>query len=279
MVLAEMWRYPVKSMQGESIEVVAVSPSGLEGDRGWAIHDLETGLVASAKHPRLWAALLGCRSFLRDEGELVAIEFPGGDRRVSDAPTTTNAALSELVQRRVELRRRRDLDRRTIERTDPMLDDLDGSGSLRLNDIASFELGATVPKSLFDFAAAHVVSTATLDALAGHVDVSRDELRARLRPNFVVDLDMDPFDENVWTDRELLIGDLACDVVLPTPRCIVPTLAQRGFDMNANVARSLARVNRIDVPGFGRLPVAGAYVSPRGSAEVRVGDPVIVHPR
>lgn len=277
-----MWRYPVKSMQGERVEVARVSPSGLEGDREWAVLDLETGLVASAKHPRLWAALLGCRSSLHFDGEFVAIELPGGGRVVSEAPTTANAALSDLVRRRVELRRRPDLDGGTIERTDPLLDgpdDLDGPGPLGLDDIASFELGSTVPGSLFDFAVAHVVSMATLDALAGHVDASRDEIRARLRPNFVVDLDIDPFDEHVWTDGELHIGDLACDVVLPTPRCIVPTLAQRGFDTSPGVARSLARLNRIEVPGFGRLPVAGAYLSPRGSAEVRVGDPVMVRRR
>ena len=58
----ELWRFPVKSMQGERLDGVAVSAAGLLGDGAYAIVDRESGKVASAKHPKLWPQLLDCRA-------------------------------------------------------------------------------------------------------------------------------------------------------------------------------------------------------------------------
>ena len=38
----ELWRYPVKSLLGERLDSVRVTPDGFEGDRRFAIYDLET---------------------------------------------------------------------------------------------------------------------------------------------------------------------------------------------------------------------------------------------
>ena len=46
-----LWRYPVKSMGGERLETVTLTAAGIDGDRRWAVRDLETGKVASAKRP------------------------------------------------------------------------------------------------------------------------------------------------------------------------------------------------------------------------------------
>jgi uncharacterized protein YcbX len=51
-------RYPVKSMGGESLDAVEVTPTGLLGDRAYALIDRETGRVVSAKRPRRWAGIL-----------------------------------------------------------------------------------------------------------------------------------------------------------------------------------------------------------------------------
>ena len=39
----ELWRYPVKSLQGERVDEVSVSAPGLDGDRRFAIFDARTG--------------------------------------------------------------------------------------------------------------------------------------------------------------------------------------------------------------------------------------------
>jgi uncharacterized protein YcbX len=58
----ELWRYPVKSMQGERLDLAEVGPDGLRGDRGWALFDAGTGEVLTArKAPDLLFAGSRCR--------------------------------------------------------------------------------------------------------------------------------------------------------------------------------------------------------------------------
>src|SRR6059058_2333056 len=86
-----LWRFPVKSMLGEELREVDLSEGGVLGDRAYAIRDRETGKVASAKHPKLWPDLLGCRaSFVEpprpgDELPPARIELADGNTVLSDA--------------------------------------------------------------------------------------------------------------------------------------------------------------------------------------------------
>src|ERR1700747_118771 len=57
-----LWRFPVKSMLGERIDVVEVGKGGIVGDRAYAVRDRETGKVASAKHPKSWPSLFACHA-------------------------------------------------------------------------------------------------------------------------------------------------------------------------------------------------------------------------
>ena len=57
-----VFRDPVKSMLGTRVEQAELRASGVAGDRGWALVDLQTGKVASAKQPRLWRCLLQLRA-------------------------------------------------------------------------------------------------------------------------------------------------------------------------------------------------------------------------
>jgi hypothetical protein len=59
--VVSVWRYPVKSMQGEEINGADITDRGILGDRAYALMDRTTGHIASAKHPRKWSKLLECR--------------------------------------------------------------------------------------------------------------------------------------------------------------------------------------------------------------------------
>jgi hypothetical protein len=50
--LASLHRYPVKSMMGEALNAAQITQRGLFGDRSYALCDMETGKVVSAKNPR-----------------------------------------------------------------------------------------------------------------------------------------------------------------------------------------------------------------------------------
>ena len=65
MYVAELWRYPVKSMAGEKLDRVEVGSLGLEGDRIVHVEDGRGRVVTARTHPKL----LGCRGSLDDTGE------------------------------------------------------------------------------------------------------------------------------------------------------------------------------------------------------------------
>jgi uncharacterized protein YcbX len=105
-----LWRFPVKSMLGEQLDVVEVGDGGMAGDRGYAVRDRETGKVASAKHPKLWPGLLSCRAAFvepprpRQELPPVRIDLADGESVLSDA-SDSDAILSRFFGRDVELAR------------------------------------------------------------------------------------------------------------------------------------------------------------------------------
>ena len=90
-----LWRYPVKSLQGESLESIRIAAEGLEGDRRYAIFDLTTGFgVTARRHPEL----LFATGRLRAEGS-AEITLPDGSLSRGDTD------LSDWLGRPVTLRR------------------------------------------------------------------------------------------------------------------------------------------------------------------------------
>ena len=53
MTVAELHRYPVKSMLGESLSRARIGPTGVVGDRAYALIDVETGKVIEFVDPEL----------------------------------------------------------------------------------------------------------------------------------------------------------------------------------------------------------------------------------
>ena len=71
-------RYPVKSMLGEALEVVALDQRGVVGDRLYALVDQETGKVVSVKRPRRWGRMFELAGITLDDGR-AAVSFPDGE--------------------------------------------------------------------------------------------------------------------------------------------------------------------------------------------------------
>ncbi len=67
MKVAEIWRYPVKSMAGERLNRALIGPLGIEGDRVVHVEDARGRLITARTHPRL----LGHRARLNSSGEPV----------------------------------------------------------------------------------------------------------------------------------------------------------------------------------------------------------------
>jgi len=262
-------RYPVKSMLGEDLGDAVLDESGIGGDRRHALIDAQTGLVASAKNPRKWRTLLTMTARHGADGQ-VAITLADGTVIRHDDPTA-DTILSRAVERPVRLARTRP-DDATLERLTPATEPSPGA-------MTTGTLSAGTPGDTFvDFAAVHVLTTATLDALAREHPQHTIDAR-RFRPNIVVRMDDDvPFVENTWPGKTLTLGtQAAIRIVTPTPRCAVPTLAQgNGLTDDPNVLRTAARLNRVPVLDLGMLTCVGAYAAVRHGGHLRVGDPVTV---
>jgi uncharacterized protein YcbX len=232
MRIAELWRYPVKSLLGERLDSVLVTPNGFEGDRRFAIYDVDTGFGLTARRV---PELLFASARLREDGS-AEITLPDGSIARSDE------ALSEWLGRDVTLR------------------SSDASVARRYEDVEDFENepasewvpfdGADGP--FHDSAGARVslVSTATIGAWDPR----------RFRSNVLLDGE----GEDALVGRSVELGAARLDVSDRIQRCVMTTRAQAGgIERDLGVLRTIARDRDA------RLAV-GALVTHPG--EVRAGD-------
>lgn len=119
------------------------------------------------------------------------------------------------------------------------------------------------PGTLFDAAPIHFVTTASLRAIGADA--------RRFRPNLVIDVDGEGFVENEW--KQVRIGDVVLRVVEPTPRCVVPSLAQQELSAEPELLKRMMARNR-QPTSVGNLPCVGAYALVEQGGAVRVGDSV-----
>jgi uncharacterized protein YcbX len=105
MRVTQLWRYPVKSMQGERLEEAVIGKRGIDGDRQWAVIALETGKALTARRePRLLYAYARLAS-----EDAVEVVLPDG------TVTSRDDELSTWLGYPVELRRANEEERGTYE--------------------------------------------------------------------------------------------------------------------------------------------------------------------
>jgi uncharacterized protein YcbX len=122
----------------------------------------------------------------------------------------------------------------------------------------------------FDFGAVHLVTTGALEQLSSEHGRKVDPIR--FRPNLILDLPGDP-----EPGRRIEIGpDTILQVVVPTPRCVIPSLAHVGNPADRRLLKTLAGHHRRDVPGFGRATCFGFYAEVIAEGKIKAGDRVHV---
>jgi uncharacterized protein len=98
--IAEIWRYPVKSMAGERLDSCAVTGNGLDGDRRWALVDGAVNRAGKLLTNTQDARLMTYTARLADHG--VEVTAPGGGNRHLDNQLV--ADLAREVSRPLTLR-------------------------------------------------------------------------------------------------------------------------------------------------------------------------------
>lgn len=211
MRVLELWRYPVKSLQGEQLDSAAVTPDGLEGDRRFAIYDTETGVGLTARRV---PELLFASARLREDGG-VEITLPDG------SPAHDDEALSEWLGRPVALRGPDTEVSRRYE--NPAVD-------FERETEHDWELFEGAPGAFHDSPDARVslVSTATI----GSWD------RRRFRSNVLLDGE----GEDALVGAQAALGDAVIEVGARIERCVMTVRPQPGgIERDLGVLRTIAQ--------------------------------------
>jgi uncharacterized protein YcbX len=79
--IAEIWRYPVKSMAGERLTEANLGPGGVDGDRRLHVEDRRGRVITARTHPRL----LGHHARTGDDGTVLVDDRPWFDPAIADA--------------------------------------------------------------------------------------------------------------------------------------------------------------------------------------------------
>jgi uncharacterized protein YcbX len=254
--VAEIHRYPVKSMAGESLEVCTVGERGIPGDRAFALFDPAVRAIASAKSAAEFPGLMefGAR-YRRPDGAHgglgeILLMLPDGRSFRADDPACTDA-ISAWFGRRIEIG----------AVTDPPGRRPRGRKY-------------TMEGTFFDYAPLHLLTATSMASFAGAAPGSVVEI-PRFRPNLMLACDAAcAYPENEWVGKTLRLGaEIVIEVTDPCPRCAMITLAQGDLPRDPGLLKALGRENNLHVPILGQdQPSLGVYAVVRRNGTVRIGD-------
>lgn len=260
--LKEIWRYPVKSLGGSTVESGYVHEYGIAGDRGWALSDANTGDICSAKQI---SALLNLtarylfdpsdRVAYQDKIPPVAIQFPDGRELVS--PKEQVAAISEFTGRQLMLhsleppqnldhyRMSKPVSKEFIRALTGMLGEENSGFENYDQETRSILMECSCPPgTYYDAFPLHLLTTATLQ----HMTEESGELfdHRRFRPNLLIETESDicGVTEFDWVGKSLRVGEVLLKVESRTIRCAMPTLEQAhyGLSHNNRINKSLNQI-------------------------------------
>ena len=249
-------------MMGEELNSDAVTERGLRGDRAYALIDVSSGKVVSAKNPLKWSRMFDCRAAYTDNPNTtttVRIGLPDGTE-VTSASDNVNHVLSNVFDREVRLENVAP-EALSFEEYWPDTDGLPYRNTVTDESLA--------PGMFFDGATIHVLTTATLDWLRKLYPDGRFEAR-RFRPNIVVmpSATQTGLVENTWVGRTLAIGDdVRLQITRPCPRCVMTTMAQGDLPKDPGILRAAAKHNELNV---------GVYAAVSRAGTVKRGDTVVL---
>lgn len=258
--VAELWRFPVKSMQGERIGAGVLGPQSLDGDRRYAVRGVDDDRLLTAKRV---GALLEATARTGSDGA-VTIALPDGTELAAE-DAAVHAALSDWLDRPVRL----------VPADDGATRAFQMSFDAEQPETGLFEW-ACPDGTFLDLAAAHLLTDASLSAArALHPDGDWDV--RRFRPTALIHTAPDPdtdliaaqpgdgFIEDAWVGSTLTLGRAELHVLMPTVRCPMPSRAQPGLPRDTGVAAALRDHHENNL---------GVYAAVTSAGPVAVGDPL-----
>jgi uncharacterized protein YcbX len=217
--IAQLWRYPVKSLLGESRAELSIDQRGVIGDRWYAICD-RNGKFGSGKNTRRFRQIDGLFKFQASyDGGIPIITFPDGRTIRGDDPNI-NAELSSVLGQPVKL-------------------------------VAEKKI------SHFDAGSIHLITSASLAWLKSLLPNSAIDER-RFRPNLLIDLpDQVPI-EHSWIGKRLSIGqEVEVEVTELTERCVMTGFAQQELVTDAEIIKTIKEKSNLNFGVYAKVIKTG----------------------
>ena len=219
-LVAEIWRYPVMGMQGETLEKATVSTEGVEGDHLYVLRDRSSGRILDPKSlAYAWGETKALPSMMDLKAELhvdsdgdeeLRIRLPDGVVHSSKGGDL-DRVVSQVLGHQVELLKYP----RVVE--------------------ARVRSGRTL----------HLLTDASLRAMTksyrrGHFDVRR------FRPNVLaVVFGREGFEEENWLGRTVTFGqEVSLRVEKPNTRCKVTTMKQGQLEEDPRILETVEKHNQ-----------------------------------
>jgi uncharacterized protein YcbX len=235
--ISAIFRYPVKSMAGELLDVARLGWHGIEGDRRLAFRRLadKSGFpwLTASKLPQL----LLYKPFRLD--------------------SNANSKNGELLPTHV-----RTLDGKEYElRSNELREEI---SSRYGSDVELMNLR----HGIFDEACMSVISLGTVHGVER--ESGREVDLRRFRPNIVIETDSaEPFEEDRWVGRTLMFGEAnsgaALRVTMKDERCVMVNFDPDTAERDSEVMKTVVRLNG---------NYAGVYGTVVRTGELRVGQVV-----
>ena len=246
--ISAIFRYPVKSMAGELLDVARLSWHGIEGDRRLAFRRLND----QSGFPWLTASKLPQLLLYKP----VRLDSNANSKNGEPLPTHVRTPDGKVYELRSDELRQEVSNRY--------------GSDLELMNLKS---------GIFDEASVSVISLGTVASVARESGrgVDRCDLR-RFRPNVVIETNSaEPFEEDSWVGRTLIFGEGnsgAAPLAVPTPavgvtmrdeRCVMVNFDPDTAEKDSEVMKTVVRLNE---------NCAGVYGTVVRAGELRVGQVV-----
>lgn len=226
--VAALFRYPVKSMAAETMQTADVGWQGISGDRRWAF---VRGGMEQSGFP--WLTI-------REQPVMAQYRARFTDPDLPDSSLTLVASPTGIE----------------YDVADPALADELGFDSRVLRQ----------SRGIFDAFPLSMISTATIDSIAGTVGEHLDQ--RRFRPNVVIELAAgEPFAEDALVGREIRFGSVTVRFDKRDKRCVAINVDPVTSNKNPAVLRAVAKE---------RQACLGVYASVVHTGFMSINDPVVL---